>query len=1334
MNNFNIFVNSILNFKTWRYKYLLVFISIINFSQAQTSFFTLNGSAQDFGTGEYSLTPASGGKVGSIWYTDKISLDESFELNFEMYFGTRDGNGADGLTFALQPISTSIGVSGGGLGIAGVQPSFFVEFDTYRNGGDPSFDHMAIQKNGNVNNTSANNLAPAVMIKNGVSNVENGAWYPMQIKWDANLKKFDVYVDCQLRLTYTGDIVNSIFSGNDQVFWGFTASTGGHFNNQKIRRIKTNLVSINDENICYGENVQISLPNTGGTFNWNTSVGVNNVTSLNPTLNPLATTEYIVTYNGSCGSTVKDTFMVFVDTLIANLGEDITVCLEESLTLNIGNSGADYLWNTGETSQTISVSNSGNYSVTVTNSNGCSDNDDITVTFEECGCTNLPLAPTVNGTSGDTIYNFYFDARQELNVNTPVFENGKRYRSKVTGTWTVWNDDPNRHVLDAAYRFGEKNSGVPLTIPVESSGPKINGSTDLRPFPNFFNPNHEYWYYFNGNGSSYKYTFTDSYSDNNGGLNFTFFELADTIEVCVEDNIVSLESYVTGTNILWYTSSSDGIGSANAPQIDKSSPGIYTYYVSQTIDECESPRAPIIYRVNELPIVDLGADKTICQGDSITLDAQNIGASYDWNNGSTNQKITVNSAGIYGVVVEDNFGCSSSDSMTLTIQQLPIVDLGSDKTICVGDSLTLDAQNTGLDYTWNTGSANQKIIVNTDGIYGVVVEDNFGCTASDSMSLTIQQLPIVDLGSDKTICVGDSLTLDAQNTGLDYTWNTGSANQKIIVNTDGIYGVVVEDNFGCTASDSMSLTIQQLPIVDLGDDQTICQGDSITLDAQNTGLDYTWNTGSTNQKITINADGIYGVVVQDNLGCIGSDSMTLTIQQLPIVDLGDDQTICQGDSITLDAQNTGLDYSWNTGSTNQKIIVNTDGIYGVVVQDNLGCIGSDSMTLTIQQLPEVDLGADQTICEGDSLTLDAQNTGLDYTWNTGSSNQKITINTDGIYGVVVEDNLGCIGSDSMILTIQQLPIVDLGADQTICEGDSLTLDVQNTGLGYSWNSGSTNQKISVNSNGIYGVVVEDNLGCIGSDSMELTVDVIPDLFSKKSYKLCVGSEIEISADNHNQIYQTSWMESDSESDKLLVSSNGIFNGIVSSPFCMDTFAIEVFSVDTPDVFILNKLNQEKYCFDNDEPSLEIGGPDADLISAIWYPNYERSNVIYPTEEGKYTLIATKDNCDSKYSIKLDDYCKGRIYVPNAFTPNDDGLNDVFLPVTQYINDYLLIIYNRWGEVVFTTNNPSDGWDGRGEFGNISQVDVYIYKINYTIENPQGGYQEKSLTGTVTLLL
>lgn len=126
--------------------------------------YVINGSAVDQGGGEYLLTPDLGNQVGSLWYQDKVSLHNSFEVNFEMYFGTKDDKAGDGIAFSLQQQSTSVGVVGNGLGIGGISPSLFAEFDTHKNGGEINSDHLAIQQNGDNDNAGANNLAGPVPI------------------------------------------------------------------------------------------------------------------------------------------------------------------------------------------------------------------------------------------------------------------------------------------------------------------------------------------------------------------------------------------------------------------------------------------------------------------------------------------------------------------------------------------------------------------------------------------------------------------------------------------------------------------------------------------------------------------------------------------------------------------------------------------------------------------------------------------------------------------------------------------------------------------------------------------------------------------------------------------------------------------------------------------------------------------------------------------------------------------------------------------------------------------------------------------------------------------
>ena len=210
---------------------LLLFTGKLPYAQ-----YTLNGSATQDACNEYTLTAAVNWQGGSVWNNNKINITQSFDFNFDIFLGNNDG-GADGIAFVLQPISTSVGSGGGGMGYEGITPAVGVTIDTYQNGinNDPVFDHIAFQLNGDINHNTANNIAGPVTVINGNDNIEDGNWHSLHIIWNAVTKTLTAYVDGSLRLTAVKDFVTDVFSGDPFVYWGFTGATGGLNNLQKFK-------------------------------------------------------------------------------------------------------------------------------------------------------------------------------------------------------------------------------------------------------------------------------------------------------------------------------------------------------------------------------------------------------------------------------------------------------------------------------------------------------------------------------------------------------------------------------------------------------------------------------------------------------------------------------------------------------------------------------------------------------------------------------------------------------------------------------------------------------------------------------------------------------------------------------------------------------------------------------------------------------------------------------------------------------------------------------------------------------------------------------------------
>jgi hypothetical protein len=273
-----------------------------------------------------------------------------------------------------------------------------------------------------------------------------------------------------------------------------------------------------------------------------------------------------------------------------------------------------------------------------------------------------------------------------------------------------------------------------------------------------------------------------------------------------------------------------------------------------------------------------------------------------------------------------------------------------------------------------------------------------------------------------------------QPAALTYAWsptsslsNASISNPFAMPNANETYTVVVTNANGCSATDSVSVQVNPSPIVDLGADTIVCGGTSLVLDAGTNGDTYLWNDNSTNQTLTVTANGVYTVTVTELVNnCSTTDSISVTFGTIPTVNLGADTAICSGSNLIIDAGAGFATYYWNTGATSQTITVNTANTYTVTVTNNDGCEASDTVVVSVNPSPIVNLGSDTTICNNQNLILDAGAGFASYSWNTSGNTQTITVtgaNTVNTYIVTVTDSIGCSNSDTITVTF------------TTCAGD-----------------------------------------------------------------------------------------------------------------------------------------------------------------------------------------------------------------------------------------------------------------------------------------------------------
>lgn len=461
-----------------------------------------------------------------------------------------------------------------------------------------------------------------------------------------------------------------------------------------------------------------------------------------------------------------------------------------------------------------------------------------------------------------------------------------------------------------------------------------------------------------------------------------------------------------------------------------------------------------------------------------------------------------------------NPGCSVYDTVDIFVIKPP-ADAGADIAVCRGDTVTLSATG-GLTYLWNTGQTTASITFAAfiTKSYIVTVTDSSGCSASDSVTVRVNLPPVVNI-PDLTICPGSTAILNAGNPGSSYLWSTGATTQSIAVTSEGTYSVTVTDANGCVKSDAGTITFGAGLSVMLND-VSICEGDSAVLSAGNFAGTFSWSTGAATPTITVTDAGVYSVTVVDTNNCAGADTATVVLLPLPPVSAGNDQEICKGESVMLTASGNGTGLRWSTGDTTASIMVSpvSSSSFAVTMTAANGCTVSDVVTVTVHPLPSVNLGADTSICYGETKVLAASG-GVIYTWNTGESTASIepVIIATSMYSVTATTAFGCMASDNIVITVKALPSADAGRGDTVCAGEPVTLIASGGGT-YSWSNGSGSNFIIVFPavSGYYYVTVTSAFnGCSASDSVHVKVNPVPSFDFSSTEDICNGSTLTLSA-------------------------------------------------------------------------------------------------------------------------------------------------------------------------------------------------------------------------------
>ena len=769
---------------------------------------------------------------------------------------------------------------------------------------------------------------------------------------------------------------------------------------------------------------------------------------------------------------------------------------------------------------------------------------------------------------------------------------------------------------------------------------------------------------------------------------------------------------------------------AQNPSITNAQPaasGVYTVTATNSFN-CQNTATTTV-TVNPLPVANAGPDQTINYGTYTNLSGSATGCNncgYLWQPAamlSTSNTITnpttvnLTATQAYSLVVTNNTTTCISlpDTVIITVTGSPleITTLTADPdTICNGSNTQLEAivegGNLVYTYTWapaatlsNNTIANPVAYPTTTTTYTLTVNDGFN-TVTGQITIVVTPYPTINAGPDTIICMNDvlSINLSQATNYASVSWSTGG---------DG--------NF----SDNSILHPDYTP----GPNDKLNGGVTLTL---------TVNGNSPCPSLT--------------------DSFFLTISEQTVAYAGPNDTICAGETYALTQSSTvnANAVTWTTSGTgtfSDPHILNpvyfpspADATLGSVtlslnaVNTTLFCGDStDQMVLTITPLPLADAGPNVMICLGDSTQLNASG-GTAYLWNPPSGLNAVNI-PDPIakpvnsttYTVIVTAN-GCSKTDTVRVTVRPLPPANAGPDTDICVGDSTRLSATG-GFSYLWSNNATTPSTWVKPviTTTYYVTAYDDFGCENTDDVVVTVHPLPVVSITPPYAhICRDSSVRLNASGAS-IYYWSPASGISSIVGSMVdafpkqTTNYQVTGI-SAYGCESHTFVPIYVHPTPVV----SLRDSAYLCLGNPFYLNAGFNDS---ASYQWQNGSTGQYFFVTQPGLYWVNVSNEGCMVSDTVLID-ICTS-VWIPNSFIPDGNNQNDVFqVKSSTELKHYQIYIYNRWGEVIFESDDINESWDGTYD-GKDCPQGVYVYVVTWEGQGNLASEREGMKKGTILLI-
>jgi gliding motility-associated-like protein len=1087
-----------------------------------------------------------------------------------------------------------------------------------------------------------------------------------------------------------------------------------------------------DTSICPGTSAFLNAVGAGAVaYSWTPATGLSATNIANPTATPSVTTEYVVTMSNSKGCSITDTVIVNVLTVqectIVTAGFTMpdTVCVNAPVSIqNTSTGGTTYNWNfcTADLNTTPQGTNMGNPGNSLTRP--CF----IDYAFENGNYYGFVISNAPSSLVRLDFGNSLLNTPTATNLGNfgniiPPGAQGIQIVKDVNGWHAIsTGGDPS---VGGSPRIIKISFGPSLTnnTPVATNWGNIGGLA--YPVDIFIFKEGSRWYGFTINlndASLTRFNFGTSFSAPPTGLN-----LGNLGNMNMPSGLFAIKDNGTwrvfvsnfGNNTISRIDFANGVTSAPSAAVNLGNPG-GNLHQPRDLSILSSCNSIVGYLVNDQThdVVRLNFSSLT----SIPV-ATSVGIIGGTVNPHSISKLFREGADVYAFV-------PNSYVNTMTRLRFP----GCNSSSIPG----------------STAFNPPPFSYSTPGVYNInlVVDDLLATQTSVCKQLVV--VPALQHNATQTfnICQGDSVKIGRRVTGASYTWNTGAVTDSVFAKTPGIYYIDIVRS-GCINRDSFIVQLNPMPVITMPAGSTICEGDSILLNAQATGTNsYSWSpvTGLSDPAIAtpVASPGIttkYILTVTNNQNCISKDSLTVTVNSKPSFSLGSDRAICKGDSLLLDAGYAASSYIWQDGTNSPVYMVKDSGLYHVTLTRD-GCSGSDSIYIGLNPDPVINVRGDTSVCNEQSVLIQTQAAGnYTYSWFPATNLSDATlqspvafVNNTVKYVLTATNSFNCKAKDSITITKLPAPVVDLGRDTMLCLSQSIVLNAQNPGSSYLWNNGSDAQTLNVNAAGIYFVTVTKD-GCSTTDSIEVSFKPRNFTLTPATGLLCREDSVRFTVNGGNNfVWYRNGFPLGLFDSSILISGTapGIYSVQVTESQCgySELLFAPVLVKPAPNVSI-TKSNDISCA--NPRARLTASGG----VSYKWSPATAISNdavanpYVNPSADTWYSVTVTGLNgCRSTDSIlvKINAPYNGNFYVPNAFTPNNDGKNDClgvkFGGVVTRLN---FSVYTRWGDLVFQATDLTQCWNGKFN-GADANMGVYVYYLE-AISNC-GRVTQK---GTITLI-